>query len=110
MSNWCVYLLRSGNRTYVGSTTDQYRRVRQHNQEIPGGARATRGRKWELVCFLVGFPNRSSACRWERIIKCRARGLKNRKDAFLSVYCGKCPDSNKKYYKPPNGLSIIQLR
>lgn len=103
--SWFVYLLTDGRRTYVGSTTDIQRRLRQHNAEISGGARATQGRKWYLVSCLEGFDNRSSACRWEKIIKNRSRGLRQRRLAFLDVFCGICPGSSKKkHYKPPVGL------
>jgi ribA/ribD-fused uncharacterized protein len=61
-----VYLLQSEKRTYIGMTDDPLRRLRQHNREIAGGARATAGRKWKHVCVLSGFPTRRSAlqCEW----------------------------------------------
>lgn len=90
-NNWSVYLLISGNRTYIGSTTDPARRLRQHNGEIRGGARATRGRKWTIACYVSGFPNRSSACRWERICKCRARGYASRYNALAGLLSNQCP-------------------
>lgn len=103
MGNWTVYLITDGTRTYIGSTTDVVRRLRQHNGEIRGGAKSTRGRKWELVCHLDGFENRSSACRWERILKCRAKGLERRKTAFMQVMAGICP-AGRQYYQPPTLL------
>jgi len=44
------------NRTYVGITSDFSRRLRQHNGELKGGAKYTRGRKWALVVLVTGFP------------------------------------------------------
>ena len=42
MSKYYVYLLESTNHcTYVGATMNLDRRLRQHNGEIKGGARAT---------------------------------------------------------------------
>jgi len=52
-------------RTYVGVTNDLKKRIRQHNGEIKGGAKSTRGRKWEYVCYISGFPNRKVALQYE---------------------------------------------
>uniref|UniRef100_J3N5Z2 GIY-YIG domain-containing protein n=1 Tax=Oryza brachyantha TaxID=4533 RepID=J3N5Z2_ORYBR len=40
---WCIYLIASYRipRTYVGVTTDFPRRLRQHNGELKGGAKAS---------------------------------------------------------------------
>lgn len=105
---WAVYLLVSGSRTYVGCTTDVTRRLRQHNGEIRGGARATRGRQWAVVLYVEGFPNRKSACRWEAVVKKRARGLTNRKAALTGVSKGICPEHPKRTqkYVPPTNLRI----
>ncbi|KAK3223894.1 hypothetical protein Dsin_010919 [Dipteronia sinensis] len=49
--SWCVYLILSTNtpiKTYVGVTTDFSRRLKQHNGELKGGAKASRiGRPWK---------------------------------------------------------------
>ncbi|KAL5203583.1 hypothetical protein ABZP36_008454 [Zizania latifolia] len=61
-SGWCVYLIASSRipRTYVGVTTDFPRRLRQHNGELKGGAKASSaGRPWNLACLVEGFVNRS---------------------------------------------------
>jgi len=52
-----VYMLRSTvtGHTYIGSTPNPWRRLRQHNGEISGGARRThRGQPWKIE-ILVGF-------------------------------------------------------
>lgn len=100
-NNWFVYLLYNPitKRTYIGSTTNPWRRLRQHNGEIRGGARSTRGGKWKLVCFLEGFKGRSEACRWEKILKSRCRGVHNRKAAFWDLWLGIQPPG-KKYPLP----------
>lgn len=57
--NWSLYLLtnQSENRTYVGITTNLKRRLRQHNGEIRGGAKATRGRgPWHVVFEIQHLP------------------------------------------------------
>jgi len=66
-----VYLLLSSNKnstnTYIGATIDIHRRLRQHNGEIKGGAKATtsKGNQWERVCYVSGFPDWSSALQFE---------------------------------------------
>ncbi|TVU26974.1 hypothetical protein EJB05_29552 [Eragrostis curvula] len=79
-SPWCVYLIASSriSRTYVGVTTDFPRRLRQHNGELKGGAKAScAGRPWTLACLVEGFVNRSEACefesKWKNISRKMAR-------------------------------------
>jgi structure-specific endonuclease subunit SLX1 len=64
---WSVYLLKqvNGSRTYVGATIDVDRRLRQHNGELSGGARATAGSTWQRVCYISGFPNERAALQFE---------------------------------------------
>ena len=51
-------------RTYVGATYDLGHRLRQHNGQIKGGAKATRcGRPWKLVLAVTGFIS------WTELIK-----------------------------------------
>ena len=54
--------------TYSGSTNNPYRRLRQHNEEISGGAVYTHGRGggWEIYALLTGFPDHRNAlsCEW----------------------------------------------
>ena len=52
-----VYLLRSNRRMYIGATVDLDRRLRQHNGDIKGGAKSTRGRNWKRVVYISGFPD-----------------------------------------------------
>lgn len=65
---WYVYLIISADmrKTYVGVTTDFERRLKQHNGELNGGAKASRaGRPWQCVCLVHGFKGRSEACGFE---------------------------------------------
>lgn len=63
------YLLRSTvapNRSYVGVTVDLARRLRQHNGERTGGAKATRtGRPWQRTMYVQGFADARDALRFE---------------------------------------------
>lgn len=70
---WYCYILRNrhpkyAHLTYNGSTNNPKRRLRQHNEEISGGARYTHGRGggWEIYCLLSGFPDHRNAlsCEW----------------------------------------------
>ena len=71
MTESFVYLLECSNgNTYVGATIDVDRRLRQHNKEIQGGARATgaqvaKGAVWHRHCFVSGFPDWTAALQFE---------------------------------------------
>jgi len=76
-THWYCYILRNRlpqykNYTYNGSTNDPFRRLRQHNEEIAGGAKATHGKggAWEICALLTGFPDHINALSCEWRIKC----------------------------------------
>jgi structure-specific endonuclease subunit SLX1 len=54
-----------GRKTYVGATIDPNRRLRQHNGELSGGARATTGRSWTRRFLVGGFADERAALRFE---------------------------------------------
>ncbi|XP_073114242.1 uncharacterized protein [Elaeis guineensis] len=59
---WSVYLIVSSRlpKTYVGVTTNIIRRLKQHNGELRGGAKASSsGRPWVLACIVRGFKDQS---------------------------------------------------
>ncbi|AYV76304.1 MAG: GIY-YIG nuclease [Terrestrivirus sp.] len=74
MSYYC-YILRSvnplyPNNTYVGMTVNPTRRLRQHNGELVGGAKATKTRQpYEMYCIISGFPTLHDALSYEWHIK-----------------------------------------
>ena len=82
---WYVYVIRStSGRTYVGATTDPKRRLRQHNGEIKGGAKNTRGfRPWELIRVIGPIPNQSKALKEERRVKRLRTKRLNKQDITL---------------------------
>lgn len=85
---WICYILRSENsqhcrKTYNGATVNFKRRLRQHNGEIVGGAKYTRGKgPWKPLCLVTGFQNKKEALQAEWRIK-RVSGKRRH-----SKYCG----------------------
>lgn len=67
MPDWFCYMLCStdGCKTYVGATVAPERRLRQHNGELAGGARATHGRSWTRKFLVGGFADERAALRFE---------------------------------------------
>ena len=69
---YLVYILESGSLTYVGMTNDFFRRLRQHNQEIKGGAKYTKKRRnWKPILIIDGFQTKREACQCEWKLKRR---------------------------------------
>jgi predicted GIY-YIG superfamily endonuclease len=92
MSAWHCYLLAAtdSNKTYIGATIDPDRRLRQHNGQIGGGAKATRGHTWHRVALVSGFPDERAALQFEWAWKWRTRqvngkGIKGRLAALWVV-------------------------
>lgn len=72
-----VYVLESTmGRTYVGATINLDRRLRQHNSEISGGAKATRGQTWTRIAYVSGFPTWSECLKFEWRLKKLSRSEK----------------------------------
>ena len=70
MSFYVYLLVSSDQATYVGATVDLDRRLRQHNQEIKGGAHATgmkvkKGEVWTRAAHVAGFPDWPAALQFE---------------------------------------------
>lgn len=87
---WCVYLIISADmdNTYVGVTTNFRRRLRQHNGELNGGAKASRaGRPWQCVCLIDGFKDRSEACHFEWKWKHFSRNLSRKSNKSANINC-----------------------
>jgi len=83
---YCYLLSTENNNTYVGATVDLNKRLRQHNREIVGGARATsicvsRGDTWKRICYIDGIPEWRSALqiewRWKQIGRTQYKHIKN---------------------------------
>jgi len=68
------YLLYSRNNTYIGATVDPHHRLRQHNGELVGGAKKTKGRVWKRALYVGGFPTWNAALQFEWAWKHKGRG------------------------------------
>lgn len=85
--DYIVYLLhnRENPCTYVGSTNNPARRIRQHNGELVGGARYTHrnaptdpAEKWEFYGYIPGL-DKHRALSIEKRIQIRSRRMKDRR-------------------------------
>lgn len=73
-ADWWVYILRCRDGSlYTGIARDTERRVRQHNGELLGGARYTRGRRPVKLVWRETLPSRSLAQVREAEIKSLSR-------------------------------------
>jgi predicted GIY-YIG superfamily endonuclease len=72
--------------TYIGATVDIDRRLRQHNKEITGGARATgikvsQGLTWKRACYITNIPEWRSALqiewRWKQLGRTQFKHIRN---------------------------------
>ncbi len=73
ISHYCYILRNTDNndntKTYNGYTVNPIKRIRQHNQEIKGGAKYTAKwgcKSWQIYVIIKGFPDIHNAmqCEW----------------------------------------------
>jgi predicted GIY-YIG superfamily endonuclease len=75
---YSVYILRSEKYSYIGMTNDFFRRWKQHNRILKGGAKYTSKHDyWSPVCIIDGFKTMSEAMQCEWKLK-RVKGVRNR--------------------------------
>lgn len=73
-----VYIIISGNRSYIGMTNNFLRRWMQHNRLLKGGAKYTsKYTNWSPICIIDGFKSKSEAMQCEWRLK-RVKGYYNR--------------------------------
>lgn len=76
---YLVYLIKCDNLSYVGMTNDIFKRLRQHNGEVTGGAKYTSKRKgWYPVLIIDGFKDMKSAMQCEWRLKRGKKGVLGR--------------------------------
>jgi len=85
--NYIVYLLHNSENpcTYIGSTNNPSRRIRQHNGELVGGARYTHrnkpeidSEKWQYYGY-IPYLDKHMALSIEKRIQIRSRKMKDRR-------------------------------
>ena len=119
----CCYMIHTtdGRHTYIGATNDPFRRLRQHNQEIAGGAKATsiqcnKGLSWVLGCYITNLPEWRTALqiewRWKQLGRTQFRHIKDpierRLHALKKLLSLEKPTSNSIPYESyPSGLPVI---
>ena len=74
-----VYIIQSGNRSYIGMTNDFFKRWQQHNRILKGGAKYTSpySNSWTPLCIVDGFQTKSEAMQCEWKLK-RVKGYQKR--------------------------------
>ncbi len=86
MTSYCYMLYTEEGQTYIGATVDPDRRLRQHNKELSGGARATgmrveQGLSWKRACYISNIPEWRSALqiewRWKQLGRTQCKHIKN---------------------------------
>lgn len=79
------YWIQSGAKCYYGATVDPKRRLRQHNTELCGGSRRTRGQLWTYHCVVGGFQEWTQALQFEWRIKYDSRGCRGIKSREVAL-------------------------
>jgi len=104
-----VYLLKNDNKSYVGYTNDFYRRWKQHNGMLKGGAKYTTrnnngNNDWEPICIVDGFICKKEAMRCEWKLK-RARGYLNRIKNIDYIF-----NNNQKFTNKGSNIDTLNLK
>ena len=105
MDNNFVYIIKginTNNKTkyYIGYTNNPSRRIRQHNCEIVGGAKATKGYKWEYCGLITNFRDNIEGLQIEWRLKhsTRKTGIVNKINSFIEyvdLYNKASPNNNE---------------
>jgi predicted GIY-YIG superfamily endonuclease len=90
-----VYAAYLGSTGYIGYTVNPHRRQRQHQGELKGGARSTRGKNLTIICVVWPFKTERQALSFERSWKLvrlwgkrsKARKLVGRTEALEQLLC-----------------------
>ena len=101
---YLVYILKSDNRSYIGMTNDFFKRWKQHNKIIKGGAKYTaKYDNWSPICIVDGFKTKSEAMQCEWKLK-RVKGYYNRISNLSNIL-----QNNKRWTKKSPLISSQNL-
>jgi predicted GIY-YIG superfamily endonuclease len=111
MAFFCYCLQRDdGRQTYIGATVDPDRRLKQHQGELSGGARATQGKVWRRVCLVGGFPSWNDALKFEWRWKRFGRKFRNWEKGLEALMAlDKPTESAVPYVDYPEGMPIVHI-
>ena len=91
MFDYFVYIIKGINdynktKFYIGFTNNLYRRIKQHNRDIKGGAKATQGYKWKYFAIITNFRGKIEGLQIEWRLKhsTKKTGIVNKINSFLS--------------------------
>ncbi len=91
MFEYFVYIIKgtsSNNKTkfYIGFTTNLDRRIKQHNRELVGGAKATFGYKWQYCGIIanIGSKIQGLQIEWRLKFSTSKTGIVNRFNSFFN--------------------------
>lgn len=77
---WFLYMVRTAaGQLYTGISTDPARRLRQHNGELRGGAKALRGKGPLLLVYQQAMTDRAAASKAEYQLKQLSKAAKERR-------------------------------
>ncbi|GGW73055.1 GIY-YIG nuclease family protein [Alishewanella tabrizica] len=74
---WFLYMVRTANgQLYTGISIDPLRRLRQHQGELAGGAKALRGKGPLALVYQHAYADRSTASKAEYRLKKQSKAAK----------------------------------
>ena len=115
----CYCLASDHGKTYVGFTTNLDRRLQQHNAELTGGAKATKGHHWKRILSVTGFPSQQAALQFEwkwKWLSRKAHGVSavdRRCSALVTLLNSDCSTSNAipfSHYEAPLFVFLEDLQ